>query len=109
MNQHIANLAQGHNLVDAFPVQQIQPLQGIDVEGSPHLGGVFGGDAVKQLFQGNPLAEEVFHCMALVLADAVLTGPQLLVDVVALFTSRNHLVNDLLGDVAPVLLEFHGF
>ena len=53
VNQHIANLAQGHNLVDAFPVQQIQPLQGIDVEGSPHLGGVFGGDAVKQL-KGTP-------------------------------------------------------
>lgn len=47
--------------------------------------------------------------MALVLAYAVLAGPQLLVNMVTLFTARNHLVNDLLGNVAPVLLEFHGF
>ena len=31
VNQHIADLAQGHNLVDALLVQQIQPLQGVDI------------------------------------------------------------------------------
>ena len=47
--------------------------------------------------------------MALVLAYAVLAGPQLLVNMVTLFTARNHLVNDLLGNVPAVFFKLYGF
>ncbi len=104
VNQHIADLAQGHNLLMHSLSSRFSRFRVLILK-APHLGGVFGGNAVKQLFQGNPLAEKIFHCMALVRLCRP-GRPAALINMVTLFTSRNHLVNDLLGNVARSFSNF---